>query len=156
MLNTQVHVPGVKGLFETLPFSFDLKIDNITDPIAVIRGKVKADSATVNGLLDPKRYVVRGGEAYIQIHYDGSLRNFYNPKTDQFNGKLIGRVKLDNLALDYIPREVHMSKVNGDIYFDEKDFLMPTLNMNDGHNAMYVKGAITNLIPYLFGSRQNS
>lgn len=152
LLNTQVHVPGVKGLFETLPFSFDLKIDNITDPIAVIRGKVKADSATVNGLLDPKRYVVRGGEAYIQIHYDGSLRNFYNPKSDQFNGKLIGRVKLDNLALDYIPREVHMSKVNGDIYFDEKDFLMPILNMNDGHNAMYVKGAITNLIPYLFGS----
>lgn len=151
LLNTQVSTPDIKGFFETLPFTFDLKIDNITDPIALIRGKIKADSATVNGILDPKRYVVKGGEAYIQIHYDGSLRNFYNAKTDQFNGKLVGRINLDNLALDYVPREVHLSKVNGDIYFDEKDFLLPELNMNDGHNAMYVKGAITNLIPYLFG-----
>ncbi|MCF0056503.1 AsmA-like C-terminal region-containing protein [Dyadobacter sp. CY356] len=152
LLNTQVNVPGVKGLFETLPFNFDLKIDNITDPIAVIRGKVKADSATVSGLLDPKRYVVRSGEAYIQIHYDGSLRNFYNPKTDQFNGKLVGRVLIDGLAVDYVPRAVHISKINGDVFFDEKDFLMPRLNMNDGHNAMYINGGITNLIPYLFGS----
>jgi len=152
LLNTQVDAPHVTGAYETLPFTIDIKINNITDPMAVIRGKVKADSATVNGLLDPKRYVVRKGEAYIQVHYDGSLRNFYNPKTDQFNGKLTGRALLENLELDYIPREVHLSKVNADVYFDEKDFLLPKLNLSDGHNAMYVKGAITNLIPYMFGS----
>ena len=152
LLNTQVNAPQISGLFETLPFSFDLKIDNITDPIAVIRGKIKADSASIKGLLDPKRYVVKGGEAYIQIHYDGSLRNFYNAKTDQFNGKLTGRAYLENVALDYVPREVHLSKINGDVYFDEKDFLLPKLDFNDGHNALYVKGGVTNLIPYLFGS----
>ena len=152
LLNTQVNVPRVSGAFETLPFSFDLKIDNITDPIALIRGKVKADSASINGLLDPKRYVVKGGEAYIQIHYYGSLRNFYNAKTDEFNGKLTGRAYAKNLSLDYVPRQVHLSKVNGDIYFDEKDFLLPKLDVNDGHNLLHVEGGITNLIPYLFGS----
>lgn len=152
LLNTQVNVPHVSGAFETLPFSFDLKIDNITDPIALIRGKIKADSASINGLLDPKRYAVKGGEAYIQIHYSGSLRNFYNPKTDQFNGKLTGRAYAENLSLDYVPRQVHLSKVNGDIYFDEKDFLLPNLDFNDGHNLLHVKGGITNLIPYFFGS----
>lgn len=152
LLNTQVNVPRVSGAFETLPFSFDLKIDNITDPVALIRGKVKADSASINGLLDPKRYIVRGGEAYIQIHYQGSLRNFYNAKTDEFNGKLTGRAYTKNLSLDYVPRQVHLTKVNGDIYFDEKDFMLPKLDVNDGHNTMYVKGGITNLIPYLFGS----
>jgi len=152
LLNTQVNVPHVSGAFETLPFSFDLKIDNITDPIALIRGSVKADSASINGLLDPKRYVVKSGEAYIQIHYNGSLKNFYNPKTDQFNGKLTGRAYAQNLSVDYVPRQVHLSKINGDIYFDEKDFLLPKLDFNDGHNLLHVKGGITNLIPYLFGS----
>ncbi|WP_254412939.1 AsmA-like C-terminal region-containing protein [Dyadobacter diqingensis] len=152
LLNTQVNVPQVAGFFETLPFSFDLKIDNITDPVAVIRGKIKADSAAVNGLLDPKRYVMKGGEAYIQIHYDGSLRNFYNAKTDQFNGKLTGRAYLENVSLNYVPRQVRLSKVNAEVYFDEKDFLLSKLNFHDGHNLLYLKGGVTNLIPYLFGS----
>lgn len=152
LLNTQANVPHITGFFETLPFTFDLKIDNITDPIAVIRGKIKADSASINGILDPKRYVVRKGNAYIQIHYDGSLRNFYTAKTDEFRGKLVGRASIEDLALDYLPRGVHLSKINTDIFFDEKDFLLPKLNFYDGYSMLYVKGGVTNLIPYLFGS----
>jgi hypothetical protein len=54
--------------------------------------------------------------------------------------------------MDYLPRQVHLSKIKGDLTFNESSMLLPDLHFFDGQNMLYLRGNLLDLIPYLFGS----
>ncbi|MCF2489672.1 AsmA-like C-terminal region-containing protein [Dyadobacter sp. CY347] len=151
-LNSRVTAPDVKGKFETIPFRLAIAITNFRNPIARITGNVDADSTNLDQLLDPARYRFKNGTAKIDFNFDGSLKNFYDPGRDRFNGKLSGKVSINNISMDYLPRQVHLKKIKGDFTFNEKAFVFPDLSLSDGQNMLYIRGKVLDLIPYLFGS----
>ena len=151
-LNSRVTVPNVTGKFETIPFKLNLAVTNFVNPIARITGNVDADSTNLNNLLDPSRYQFKNGSAKIHFSFDGSLKNFYDPKRDRFNGKLSGKVAINNISMNYLPRQVQLKKIKGDFTFNEKALVFPDLSFSDGQNTMRIRGQVIDLIPYLFGS----
>lgn len=152
VFNSRLIAPKITGFFETIPFAFKLVVNNFRNPRANIDGRIEADSTNMGALLDPGRYRFKNGSARIDFHFSGNLRKFYNPAKDNFDGKVSGRVSLKNIAMDYLPQKVRVSKINGDLTFNEKVMVMPNLRFHDGQNMLYVRGTLLDLIPYLFGS----
>lgn len=150
--NSRFTAPDVKGAFESVPFNLKLTVTDFFDPKANITGKVVADSTNLAQALDPTRYNFKTGKATIDFAFNGSLKRFYDADKDRFNGKLSGRVSIKNISMDYLPRQVHLKRINGDFTFNEKVVVFPNLKFFDGQNDLYVRGTILDLIPYLFGS----
>lgn len=150
--NSRITAPNVVGMFEKIPFKLSLAVTNFFNPVAKLDGVVSADSSNMNELLDPARYKFRNGTAKIDFHFDGSLKNFYDPKKERFNGKLSGKVALNNISMDYLPRQVKLAKLKGDFTFNEKVLVFPAISLSDGQNMMYLQGTVVDLVPYLFGS----
>jgi hypothetical protein len=151
-LNAKLTAPNVKGYFGNTPFKLKLVVNNFIDPTAKLDGYVYADSSNLDQLLDPTRYRFKSGRAQIDFHFNGSLNKFYDAQKDRFNGKLWGKVSLKGLGMDYLPRQVHLRKITGDVVFNEKSFVFSDLSFSDGPNMLYLKGKVVDLIPYLFGS----
>ncbi|MCE7062574.1 AsmA-like C-terminal region-containing protein [Dyadobacter sp. CY343] len=150
--NSTLIAPKVTGLFEKIPFTFKFSVKNFENPRAVLDGRVDADSTNLGALLDETRYKFKSGTAKIDFHFNGSLKNFYNSAKDRFDGKIIGKASLNNIAMDYVPRKVKLSRINGDFTFNEKAVVFKDLHFHDGHNMLYLRGQLLDLIPYLFGS----
>lgn len=151
-LNARLTAPQIKGLFGNIPFKVNLIVNNFVDPVAKLDGYLSANASNMDQLLDSSRYQFKTGQAHIDFHFNGSLKKFYDPDKDRFNGKLWGKATLRNLGLDYLPRQVHLRKLNGDIAFNEKSFVFSDLSFSDGPNMLYIQGKMVDLIPYLFGS----
>jgi hypothetical protein len=150
--NARLTASDIHGFFETIPFKIKLMVNNFKDPVAVLEGKVDADSTNLGQLLDPSRYRFKNGKANITFQFNGSLNKFYDPVKDRFNGRLSGKISLKNISMDYLPRQVHLRNIKGELAFDEKAFVFPDLTFNDGQNDMFLKGKVMDLVPYLFGS----
>lgn len=152
VFNSRLIAPKITGFFETIPFAFKLVVTNFRNPRADLDGRIEADSTNLGALLDPARYRFRHGKAQIDFHFSGSLKKFYNAEKDTFDGKIRGKASLSNIAMDYLPQKVHLSKISGDFTFNEKTVLFPNLLFSDGQNMLFVRGKMLDLIPYLFGS----
>lgn len=150
--NSRVTAPDVRGKFETVPFRISMAVTNFINPVARIDGNVDADSTNLDQMLDPSRYRFKNGTVKINFNFDGSLKNFYDPKRDRFNGRLRGKVSINNISMDYLPRQVHLKKIKGDFTFNEKALVFPDLSFSDSQNMLYIRGQVIDLIPYLFGS----
>jgi hypothetical protein len=151
-LNARITVPELKGYFETIPFKLKLVLDNLRNPRATIDGFVNADASTLEPILDPKRYRFKKGKFDVEFHFSGNLKKFYDPKTDRFDGNLFGKIGIQNVSMDYLPRQVHLKDIKADFAFNEKAFVFPGLSFSDGQNILLMQGRVMDLIPYLFGS----
>lgn len=150
--NARLTAPEVKGFFETIPFRFSLVLDNFRNPRATIDGSVRAEAKSLDPILDPTRYRFKKGKINIDFHFNGNLKRFFDPKTDKFDGKLYGKVSIQNVSMDYLPRQIHLQQIKGEFAFNEKALVFPTLSFSDGQNMLFMQGRVMDLIPYLFGS----
>lgn len=152
VFNARLTAPDVHGLFETIPFRFSLVLNNFRNPRAVINGVVRADARSLGPILDPDRYRFNSGKINLDFHFNGNLKKFYESKKDQFDGRLFGRVSLQNVSVDYLPRRVRLQQIKGDFAFNEKALVFSNLSFSDGQNMLFLQGRVIDLIPYLFGS----
>jgi hypothetical protein len=150
--NARLTTSDIKGLFGKIPFKLKLIVNDFKDPQAKLDGYLSADASQMDHLLDPARYRFLKGKAYIDFHFNGSLKRFYDLKKDKFNGKLWGKASFRDVAMDYLPRQVHLTKLRGDFAFNEKALVFQNLNFSDGPNMLYLNGRVMDFVPYLFGS----
>ncbi|HEV7382517.1 MAG TPA: AsmA-like C-terminal region-containing protein [Dyadobacter sp.] len=150
--NARLTASNINGFFGKIPFKLKLIVNDFIDPQAKLDGYLSADASQMDQLLDPTRYRFLKGKANIDFHFDGSLKKFYDPGKDKFSGKLWGKASLRDVAMDYLPRQVHLTKLQGDLAFNEKALVFQNLNFSDGPNMLYLNGRVIDFVPYLFGS----
>ena len=151
--NSMLTSNTVNGQFESLPFNIQLIVKDFVNPHAKLDGHFTAESVNNwNDLLDSKRYKINGGKADIEFHFNGLLKSFFDPKEEKFNGTLSGKASIKDLSVDYLPRDVHLSKITGDFIFNESALVFSNLSFHDGQNDLFLKGKLIDLLPYLFGS----
>lgn len=150
--NAKLIAPSVTGFFETVPVAFKFELTNLVNPRAIVDGSIRADSTNLDPVFDPSRYRFKHGSAAVDFHFNGNLKNFYNPKTDRFDGSLYGKVSVKNVSIDYLPRSIKLQHINGDFVFNEKALVFPDLRFSDSQNLLLMQGKVMDAIPYLFGS----
>lgn len=149
-LNSMVTAHDISGFFETLPVKGKLTVNNFKDPQAVLSCEVRGDKNTLNGMLDPQRYRATGGEVRLVMDYKGPLKDFYNYKQSRLNGSLKGKVSINDLAMLYVPQKVSVSKIKGDVHFDEKIVSMPDVHFSDGQNKVFLSGKMTGFLQHFY------
>lgn len=150
--NSRIDVSQAAGFFETIPLQGRFSITNLKISRSVLDFSLLATPATLNALLDTNRYVVRGGSAALNFHYEGSPVRFYEAKTDKMTGKLRGSLQLSQLAVQNKPGKIDLSRLNGTATFDENTVLIPQLSLHDGRSDLFISGKVVHLPAALFGS----
>ncbi len=148
--NSLVRVSNIRGYFETLPLSGNLLVSQLKNAHAVLDCRVTGDRKALNGILDDKRYRVSEGKMTVAVDYQGPLKEMYNEKTNRLNGQLKGKIVLDNLALVYVPRQIQISQIRGNLSFDERVVTMPEVYFFDGENKVYLSGSVDGLLPHFY------
>ncbi len=152
--NSRIMVSKAEGYFETIPIRGSLSITNLKTATSVMDFSLAATPATVNALLDTNLYVVRKGKATLKFHYEGSPVKFYDPVTDRMTGKLRGKVLMSDIAFAKKTGRINVSRLNGEVRFDENQATLPRLTMHDSRNDLTISGKVLYLPASLFGSRR--
>ncbi|WP_460473894.1 AsmA-like C-terminal region-containing protein [Emticicia fontis] len=148
--NTRIIGNNVKGLFETIPINGKIMVNDLEQALAEIECTLNADPSSLNDLLDPERYKVKKGNAQMKLTYKGNIKSFFNKETKKLNGLLYGSVSLKDLAIVYLPQQVKIEQIRGDIAFTGEEVNIPNIQIFDGQNNLYVNGRITGFFPYLY------
>lgn len=150
--NSRIHASKIEGYFETLPIKSELMLTDFSDPKAVIKCRLSADPATINGLFDPKRYRVTDGLLHLNLLYKGNMKKLYDPELDKINGQLVGDISISNAALSYYPQKVHLKKMNGKIVFDQNQIIVKQFTVDDSKNTLHITGRVQDILLALSGS----
>lgn len=154
--NSRITVSEAFGFFETIPLRGSLSVTNLKKATSVMNFSLVATPATVNALLDSNQYVVRKGNATLKFHYEGSPVKFYDPATDRMTGKLRGRLQMIDIAFAKKTGRTDVSRLNGEVRFDENQVSLPRLTMHDGRNDLTISGKVLHLPASLFGSHRSA
>ncbi|WP_373512887.1 AsmA-like C-terminal region-containing protein [Persicitalea sp.] len=152
--NSRIVVSEAVGFFETIPLRGSLSVTNLKTATSVMDFSLVATPATVNALLDTNQYLVRKGSASLKFHYEGSPVEFYDPKTDRMTGKLRGKLQMNDIAFAKKRGHIDVSRLNGEVRFDENQASLPRLTMHDGRNDLTISGSVRHLPASLFGSHR--
>ncbi len=152
--NSRITVSEAVGFFETIPLHGSLSVTNLKTATSVMDFSLKAAPETVNALLDTNLYIVRRGSALLKFHYEGSPVQFYDPETDRMTGKLRGKLQMHDIAFARKTGRIDVSRLSGEVRFDENQVLLPRLTMHDGRNDLTISGKVLYLPASLFGSHR--
>ncbi|GHB64505.1 AsmA-like C-terminal region-containing protein [Persicitalea jodogahamensis] len=152
--NSRITVSEAVGYFETIPLRGSLSITNLKTATSVMDFSLAATPATVNALLDTSLYAVRKGNATLKFHYEGSPVKFYDPVADRMTGKLRGSLQMNDIAFAKKTGHINVSRLNGEVRFDENQAILPRLTMHDGRNDLTISGKVLYLPASLFGSQR--
>lgn len=148
--NSRIVGNNIKGFFETIPIEGKMVVNDLEQTLADIECTLNADPASLNDLLDPERYKVRKGNAQMKLTYKGNIKSFFNEETKKLNGLLYGSVSLNDLAISYLPQNVTIEQIRGDMAFTGDEVRIPNIQIFDGQNKLFVNGSITGFFPYLY------
>jgi len=148
--NTRIVGNNIHGFFESIPITGSIVINDLEKTLAEIDCTLEASPASLNDLLDPERYKVNKGKAIMKITYKGDIKEMFNKTTRKLNGLLYGSVSLQELAVTYIPQKVKIENIRGDVAFTGEEVRIPSIQIFDGINNLYINGNIVGLMPYLY------
>ena len=148
--NTRIVGNNIHGFFESIPITGSIVINDLDKTLAEIDCTLEASPASLNDLLDPERYKVNKGKAVMKITYKGDIKEMFNKTTRKLNGLLYGSVSLQELAFTYIPQKVKIENIRGDVAFTGEEVRIPSIQIFDGINNLYINGNIVGLMPYLY------
>ncbi|MBA4848905.1 AsmA-like C-terminal region-containing protein [Emticicia sp. BO119] len=148
--NTRIVGNNIQGLFETIPIHGKIVVNDLDNALADIDCTLDASPASLNDLLDPERYKVNKGKAIMKLTYKGNIKSFFNSETRKLNGLLYGNVSLQDIAVTYLPQNVKIEQIRADMAFTGEEVRIPSIQLFDGINRLYINGHIAGLIPYLY------
>ena len=152
--NSRITISKATGFFETIPLRGSLSVTNLKTATSIMDFSLEATPATVNALLDTNQYLVRKGSASLKFHYEGSPVKFYDPATDRMTGKLRGKLQMHDISFARKKGRIDVSRLNGEVRFDENQASLPRLTMHDSRNDLTISGKVLYLPASLFGSRR--
>jgi hypothetical protein len=101
----------------------------------------------MNNLLEGSSLAFNKGYGKINLLYDGSLEsNFDSLRT------VTGNFNIDSGTMTYLPRNLQLSHVNGNIRFTGKDMIVDNLNLNVGNTDLLMNGSVKSLF-YLINQK---
>ncbi|GAA4436856.1 hypothetical protein GCM10023091_15290 [Ravibacter arvi] len=154
LTNSEIRSEKITGYFEKVPVKGSLRIQDLS----VLKTKVvmhaRADSGSLNSLLDADRYHVSKGAVELDLNFDGQLINPYNAAKDSLNGTLSGNARVTDLAIAYKPKKIKLSRIESNILITQDDIVIRRLDFFDNQNELFVKGKLSHYLHHLLGSKE--
>jgi hypothetical protein len=146
--NTVMHFASFKGSMDKFNFHCDsIVIRNLIHPRMNLHIRSDFQLGDVNAFLDGSSLAFVSGSGKIDLVYSGSLESNYDSSRT-----ITGNFNLDSGKMNYIPRNLLLSNVNGVIRFTGKDMIIDNLLLNAGSTDLTMDGSVKSLF-YLINQR---
>jgi|GEM_PF-959090 len=148
--NSRVTFANVRGAWEDLvPVSGSLQIDNLIRPVATMFIHAATPLDSLNERLTSPAYRFGDGFATADVRFQGEVSEVFDRRTGRLRGTLRGAVKLRDGVFYYLPRKVQLTKIGGEVYFNEKDAWVRKFHATANGSPIHVDGLVRQLIPFL-------
>jgi hypothetical protein len=148
--NTVMHFSPFNAKWNNIEISCDsIVIRNLIHPRMNLHIKSEFNLQNINNLLDESTMAFNGGTGRIDFVYNGSL------ETDYDSLRMVnGNFQLDSGKLLYLPRNLQLENVKGNVRFEKKDMFIENMSLNTGNTDLLLNGSVKSLF-YLINQRNN-
>lgn len=148
-VNSRLYFTALRGFWEDLPFAAQLRIDNLLQPIADLRGLTQVDLADLNDLTEPVTYRFDEGQARLTYQFRGNLQQPFDTLTGRLNGTLRGELRVSKGLFTYLPRQLELSGLEARASFDGSDLRLHQFTAAANRNPVQLTGIVREFIPFL-------
>ncbi len=149
-VNSRVKFNNVRGTWEGLvPVSGRLQVDNLIRPVATMLIHASTPLDSLNERLTSATYRFGDGFATADVRFRGEVSNVFDRRTGRLRGTLAGKVQVKGGVFYYLPRKVQLTKIGGEVYFNEKDAWVRDFHASANGSPLHIDGLVRQLIPFL-------
>ncbi len=143
--NSRIQVHNFKGNWEGLEVtSQNIYIDNLTVPMINCDLKTDFNLDQLNNILESSTLDLHQGKGSVDIAYSGPLAHNSNKNT-----LINGKISFSDGVIHYIPRNIELKSVNGNLVFKNTDVYVTDLRSNVLGNKIIMNGTGKNLLAFL-------
>ncbi len=152
--NTRINFIDFNALIEGIPvkgnfYAHDLKNTRLN---ADFVSSFKLSDA--QHLVNPGTMILKGGNAYIDLHYDGPVKDLVDSKTRKLRAIVNGSVNITNGSIRYIKKPYSFSEINVNAIFDSSDITLRSVGLMLNSTKINARGFIDHVIPFLVNPTQ--
>ena len=140
--NSIIGFTNLKGNYYAIPFNADtIRVINLKNP--VLEGRFQSEFALekLNNLSGSESFHFHKGRARLNILY----RAPYN-KSNSIQPYINGTLRLSNATLNYHPRDINFSAINGLFLFKGQDLFLKNLQAKSANSTFTMEGSLINFL----------
>ena len=140
--NSMIGFTNLKGNYYAIPFNADtIRVINLKNP--VLEGRFQSEFALekLNNLSGSESFHFHKGRARLNILY----RAPYN-KSNSIQPYINGTLRLSNATLNYHPRDISFSAINGLFLFKGQDLFLKNLQAKSANSTFTMEGSLINFL----------
>lgn len=139
--NSGFKFTGFSGTWENIPLKSDsVIITNLKNPVMACDIHADFNLKRLNELLGSSTLEVTNGNCNANLIFKGPLQ-----ENDTAVASITGNINFRNAAINYIPRNLMLTKCSGQLVFDDKDFYVKQLKAQAGTTQLLMNGKVENL-----------
>lgn len=140
--NSRIQIHDFKGDWEGLTItSQNAYIDNLVVPIINCDIKTDFNLSELNNILESSTLDLHEGKGSVNLTYSGPLAHNSNKNT-----LINGKINFSDGIVHYIPRDIQLKDVNGNIVFKNTDVFVTDLRSNVLGSKIIMNGTGKNLL----------
>ena len=152
--NTRISFNDFDGLVEGLPvkgnfYAHDLKNTRLN---ADFLSEFKLVNA--QHLVNSSTMLLKGGDATINLHYNGPVKDLIDANTRRVKASVKGSVNISNGEIRYVKKPYSFKGINVSAFFDSSDILLKAVNLVLNDTKINANGNISQFIPFLIDPTQ--
>ncbi len=138
------------SVFGNAPLEAAFTVENLNDPLITADARVRMPLTDLNAMFPPDQLRFHGGAIDLSFHYRGQPHDHFDIQNDIIKADLSGVVKFSKAAIERVNKGYHLTDLDADISFNNKDLDIDRLTLALNENLVEAKGRFTNLLPFLF------
>ena len=144
--NSQLSIKDFTAGWENISLtSKKIEVSNLLQPFLKCDMHSKFDLTALNDLTGSSTMQFEKGDGEMNISYSGSLMD-----NDTIPTVMQGNLSLKNAAINYVPRNITLNKMQANFVFKNKDLIIETLNAQAGTTVLNMNGSIKNLTELIY------
>lgn len=118
--NSAIAVNGFTGKWEGVPITSEkIEVKNLIHPVVTCDIQSNTDLTKLDELIGSESFHLIKGEARTKFYYHGPIGD--SAKVSPY---ISGSFSFNNAEIEYLPRKIKLTDLNGDIIFDSSDIRM--------------------------------
>ncbi len=143
--NSAVTITSLKASFSGIDFKADsIVVYGLINPLMKLKLKSKFPVERLSAVLT-NTFDLKGGHADVDLNYTGPIL-----ATDTFRHTMFGHIRLKDMALTYVPRNLAFQKCDVNIEFLGNDLILHNTTLSSRNSTIKIDGTARNFMNVYF------
>jgi hypothetical protein len=145
--NTLIHLRDMEGEVDGLPIKAEIKLYDPSDLRLDLHAIQTFDLVQLNKQADTTALRFIGGNLSSEFRYQGKLKEYLDPTTTKYSGKLDGKMFIKDGQFRVESRKLDFSNLHADVKFNQDTVHVNSFGLRSGKSAVEITGTLINYVP---------